>query len=175
MLNCYFKLKVLNVSRFITGKWRLVFEWRTFKQRVLSKLGRRTNYQSSSHCQQQCTSYIGDGITPIKVDINWAKILKCFWFDVSQETTSSDPDENDSAIERSYSPTPDRDEPKDEKAGFSFALGQLSAASSSLAKSKNNLLNFFSSSMSLANAGGKSKTLSSIEVLQVNKFRHSFR
>lgn len=85
------------------------------------------------------------------VSIDWGE-LKRARLTFSQEATTSDPDENDSALERSYSLTPDRDEPiKQERTGFSFGL---SAASSSLAKSRNNLLNFFSSRMSLANTGG---------------------
>ncbi|XP_046649806.1 sterol 3-beta-glucosyltransferase-like isoform X1 [Daphnia pulicaria] len=57
------------------------------------------------------------------------------------EATSSDPD--DSALERSYSPTPEREEAKDER----LSLG----LSSSIAKSRKSLMNFFSSRTSLVN------------------------
>jgi hypothetical protein len=65
------------------------------------------------------------------------------FFNVLQEATSSDPDENDSALERSYSPTPDREDVKDER----LTIG----LSSSIAKSRKSLMNFFSSRTSLVN------------------------
>jgi hypothetical protein len=72
-----------------------------------------------------------------------------------QEATSSDPDENDSALERSYSPTPEREEAKDER----LSLG----LSSSIAKSRKSLMNFFSSRTSLVNEG------------KTNQLKHSNR
>lgn len=74
-------------------------------------------------------------------------------FNILQEATSSDPD--DSALERSYSPTPEREEAKDER----LSLG----LSSSIAKSRKSLMNFFSSRTSLVNEG------------KTNQLKHSNR
>lgn len=61
--------------------------------------------------------------------------------------TSSDPDENSSAIDHSYSPTPDRDDVKD---------GDNSTGSRPVAKSRKSFLDFFSSRTSFVNEGKSS-------------------
>jgi hypothetical protein len=91
-------------------------------------------------------------------------ILYCLYFFLfknptpQQEGTSSELEENDSAIERSYSPTPERVTADDlitnnnninnnKRVAPGFA--GLSEASSSLAVSKSSIYNFFSSRTNL--------------------------
>ncbi|XP_057371416.1 GRAM domain-containing protein 2B-like isoform X1 [Daphnia carinata] len=64
------------------------------------------------------------------------------------EETTSDPDENSSAIDHSYSPTPDRDDVKD---------GKVSTGSPPIAKSRRSFLDFFSSRTSFVNEDDENK------------------